>query len=92
MNALVELIIALVDYLRAELREAKCGLFGLMAAFLLLAAAAIFLIATLGLALLAIYWGLRQNLGPAVSELLTALISLIIAGGLGWIAKIKLRR
>jgi hypothetical protein len=92
MNALVELIISLVDYLHAEFQDGRQGLLRLACAILLVAAAVVFLAAGLGLMLAALYFALRTQHGAPVAALLTALAAFLMAGVLGWCGKQKAGR
>lgn len=91
MSALIEIIISSVDFLRAELQDAKGGFMGLLTGMALVLVATVFLIGGLALVLSAVYLGLRPHLNAASTALLTALVSFLMAGLLGWIATLKAR-
>lgn len=84
--AAVEMVISVVDLLKAELRLSRAAIFRLWVALLLVSAAGIFLVAALVLALIALYTALLAVMPLPFAILFTAMVSLIIAAMLAWMA------
>jgi hypothetical protein len=87
LKALVELIIALLKLLEAEVRALHAGAFRLGLCVALLGAAGIFIVGGVGLILRALYLYLAIILGQATATLLIGLVALLVAGGLVWSAR-----
>lgn len=72
MTALVELIVSLIDLIKAEARELQGDLFGLSVALLIIAAGVLFLVAGVALILVAIYISMRKATNDPIAALVTA--------------------
>lgn len=86
MTAIIELIIAVVELIRAQLEQSKKALMRLGTGLMILVVAAVFLIAFVGLALTALFLGLLETgMHPALDALLTGFVALFISGILAWV-------
>jgi hypothetical protein len=92
VTAVVELILSLIDLIKAELHATRRGFASLAGALLLLWAGALCLIGALGLALAAIFIALAAVLPLAIASLLTGAVALIVGGVLVWVGILKARR
>lgn len=92
MQSIVEIGLAFVDLIKAELEQAKRGLFGLCVAVGIGFAATMLLFCAIGLILYGIYLALLPRLGATPAVFVTALSALAFAGILLWIATVKARQ
>lgn len=91
MNSIVELGLALVDYVKAELRLAKVHAGRLALGLLLVAAAGLLFFLAVLLVLWSLYLAFAALVAPPVAALITGMITLLIAGLLLWLGKIQMR-
>ena len=86
MTALVELILSLIDLIKAELQQAKKSSIRYVIALLLIGCAAVFFLAGIGLILATLFlaW-LEARYDPWMAALLTAIPTLLLAGVLLWL-------
>ncbi len=89
MRQLVEICLAFVDLLAAELEQVRKSAFDLGIALGLVFAAVLFLICAIGLMLYAVYLAFLSAFDPKWALLATALGALGCAGVLLWIAAYK---
>jgi len=91
LRELAEFVAALADYLRAEGRALKRALGRVAWALSLFLVAAVVLIAALGFALYALFLLLLRSMDPALAAFFVALVALVLAGGVAWVARLNLR-
>jgi hypothetical protein len=87
LRALAELIIALLELLEAEARALRSGAFRLGLSLALLVTAGILTLSAIALILRALYLYLAIILSPPTATLITGVVTLLVAGGLVWIAR-----
>lgn len=93
MNALVELVLALIDLIKAELKHARQTWFRLGLALALVGVAAVLLTVALGFVLASVLIGLRSlGVDLGLSAFLTGLLALVLAGSVFMVATIKGRQ
>ena len=72
MTALVELIVSLIDLIKAEARDLQGGFFRLSLALIIIAAGVLFLVAGMALILVAIYISMCKATNAPIAALVTA--------------------
>jgi hypothetical protein len=87
LRALAELLIALLELLEAEARALRSGAFRLGLSLALLVTAGILTLSAVALILRALYLYLAIILSPPTATLITGVVTLLVAGGLVWIAR-----
>jgi len=87
LRALVELIIALVEFLEAEARALRAGTFRLGLSVVLLGVAGLLVVSGVGLMLRGLFLYVAIWLGEAPATLLVGLVTLCVAGGFIWSAR-----
>jgi hypothetical protein len=87
LRALAELLIALLELLEAEARALRSGAFRLGLSLALLVTAGILTLSAVALILRALYLYLAIILSPPTATLITGAVTLLVAGGLVWIAR-----
>lgn len=92
MNALVELGLALVDLVRAELEDAKAGVMRLGVALGIVVAGAAVLILGVRHLLRALTLALVPPLSPAWGECLAGIVAILTAGVFLWLGSRTARR
>ncbi len=92
MREVVEICLAFIDLIKAELEQSKKAVFSLGIALGLVFAAVLFLIFAIGLILYAVFLALLSAFDPKWALFVTALLALGCAGGLLWIATCKAGR
>ena len=86
MSAVADLVIALVELLEAEGRALRRALLGAGVGLGLVVAATVLALAGLGLCVWSAYLYLGTLLEPALAALATGTLTLVLSGGLLWLA------
>ena len=92
MREIIDIALAFVDLVKAELELSKRGIFNLGIALGLCFAATVFLVCAIGLILYGVYLALVPYIGPKWAAVLIGLLALVVSGALLWIASYKVRR
>ena len=91
MNALVEIFLALIELIKAEVNQSKVGFFSFLTAIFLCVVGMIFLTGAIGLMLVSVGLALNSVLSSSVSILITGFITLLIAGILLFLSFYKIK-